>query len=154
MLVSYRGENPLALACRHGGTADKEELFRMSLSPAGAYGHHSRVGGHYASAPFSASLSSPPGCFKTHLVLGSVRLDALCTILSLKQFSADVKGWWPPASDQSVTVTSSTVLPGSRRSLVAGCSLLLWDCVSSLHALESVEINTAGPVLLHVNSIG
>lgn len=56
----------------------------------------------------------------------------------------------------SVTVTSSAIMAGSRRSLVAACSLLLvlWNRVFSLHILGSVGINTAGPVLLHVNSIG
>ena len=94
MLVSYRGENPFALRAGTQALQISKSHLGCHRLPAGGHCHGSGAGGGYASAPSSALLHSPPGYFKARLVVvGSVKPAALYPILSLKQFSADLKGW-------------------------------------------------------------
>lgn len=98
MLVSDRGG-------RHTGTADKQEAFRMGLCPCWGLLSPQLSGLGLCCCSISCFIAPPTRLLQSPAG-GSVK-PCLVPVLSLRQFSADWRGWCPPAADQEGSDWSS-----------------------------------------------
>lgn len=141
-----QGRKPIHCGCR--------QIRKRHL---GCHSPCSGVIGDNTSAPSSASLYSPPGFFKARLVVGSVKPPAYASWAS----SSSLPTWKAGGLQLGVIRLGQWSLPPLQLDLEETWWLgspCHWysgtvSCQCT-HTLESIGVNTADTVLLHMNSIG